>query len=135
MTMAPVEQAVAMRAAFDAIEEAYEFMLAYAAQGRKDEAADGGQGGESQIRQYLKRFRAALDDLRGAASPRLGGPEGDVYSQRFLADLDVMKSVLDLLMAQASISSDMIDNTNGLVAVRAFLTNVFFVDQAVLPRR
>jgi hypothetical protein len=134
MTMT-VEQAAAMRNAFDVIEEAYEFMLAYAAQGRKNETVEGGEGGESQIRQYLKRFSAALETLETAANPGLGGPEGAIYSERFLADLSVMRSVLGLLLVQPSISSNMVDNTNGLIAVRSFLTNVFFVDQVALPPR
>jgi len=128
-----IEQAAAMRNAFDAIEEAYEFMLAYAAQGRKRESAEASS--ESQIRHYLKRFAAALDDLETAADAGLGGAEGEAFVGRFLSDIAVMRSVIRLLMAQPSISSDMVDNTNGLVAVRAFLTDIFFIDQAVLPPR
>jgi hypothetical protein len=69
-----IAQATAMRDAFDRIEEAYEFMLAYAAQGRKREVEEG--GGESQIRNYLKRFVGALGDLEAALEPGLGGAEG-----------------------------------------------------------
>jgi len=127
-----IEQAAAMREAFDTIEEAYEFMLAYAAQGRKRETEEG--AGESQIRQYLKRLSAALDALETAARPGFGAAGGD-FAARFLSDLGVMRSVVGLLLAQGSITSDMVDNTNALVAVRAFLTDIFFIDQAVLPPR
>jgi hypothetical protein len=126
-------QAGTIRDAFDRIEESYEFMLAYAAQGRKREVEEG--GGESQIRQYLKRFRAALDDLDGALSDGVGDAAGEDFMARFRADLAVVRSVFGLLLAQPSISSDMVDNTNGLIALRALLTDVFFVDQAVLPKR
>lgn len=128
-----IQQAATMRDAFDRIEESYEFMLAYAAQGRKRETEEG--AGESQIRQYLKRFRAALDDLDGALKMGLGGDQGAAFTERFLADLAVVRSVLALLLAQPSITSDMIDNTNGLIAMRALLTNLFFTDQVVLPPR
>ena len=47
-----------LRSAIDDVEEAYEFMLAYAAQGRQTEADT---SGESQIRGFLERFRAGLD--------------------------------------------------------------------------
>jgi hypothetical protein len=127
-----MEQAAAMREAFDTIEESYEFMLAYAAQGRKRETEEG--AGESQIRQYLKRLSGSLDALEAAAQSGFGEAGGD-FAARFLSDLGVMRSVVGLLLTQPSISSDMVDNTNALVAVRAFLTDIFFIDQAVLPPR
>ncbi|MCC6305795.1 MAG: hypothetical protein IT545_11445 [Rhodobacteraceae bacterium] len=126
-------QAAALRAAFDTIEESYEFMLAYAAQGRKQETAEG--TGESQIRQYLRRMAAALDDCARATADGLGGEAGAAFAGRFRADTAVARSVVALLLARPSISSEMVDNTNGLIALRAFLTDVFFVDQAVLPAR
>lgn len=128
-----VQQAAKMRDAFDVIEESYEFMLAYAAQGRKREFEEG--GGESQIRQYLKRFLAALSDLDDALSDGIGGSSGSEFSDRFRRDVGVIRSVLEMLLSRPSISSDMIDNTNGLIALRALLTDIFFVDQAVLPDR
>lgn len=127
------EQIVEMRNAIDMIEEAYEFMLAYAAQGRKQEGSEA--TGESQVRQYLKRFSEALGLLENASKRNLGGSEGEKFAERFLADLAVTRSVVELLLATPSISSDMVDNANSLVNVRAFLTDVFFIDQALLPRR
>ena len=122
-----------MRDAFDRIEESYEFMLAYAAQGRKREVGEG--GGESQIRQYVKRFDAALIDLETTLQENLGGSQGASFSERFRSDIAVIRSVLGMLLAKPSISSEMIDNTNGLIALRALLTDIFFIDQAVLPKR
>ena len=59
MTARPDHQAaVAMREAIDVVEESYEFMLAYAAQGRKREPED---ESVSRIRHYLTRFAGALD--------------------------------------------------------------------------
>ena len=126
-------QAAAMRDAFDRIEEAYEFMLAYAAQGRKREVED--SGGESQIRQYLKRFDAALTDFDTALEGGFDGAQGAAFAERVRSDTAVAQSIIGILLAQPSISSDMIDNTNGLIALRALLTDIFFVDQAVLPER
>lgn len=128
-----VAQAGALRDAFDKVEEAYEFMLAYAAQGRKRETEDGSK--ESQIRQYLKRLEGALGEIEVALGDGLGGPEGAAFTDRVRGDLAATRSVVGLLLSRPSISSDMIDNTNGLLALRAFLTDVFFIDQAVLPPR
>ena len=127
-----IAQATTIRNAFDIIEESYEFMLAYAAQGRRREADE--SGGESQIRNYLRRFEAALADLDGALAKGFG-KEGASFTDRFRADLAAVRSVLALLLSKPSITSDMVDNTNGLIALRAFLTDVFFTDQAVLPPR
>ena len=126
------KQAAKLRDAFDRIEESYEFMLAYAAQGRKQEVGEG--GGESQIRQYLKRFDDALGNFADALQPGLGDA-GAAFTERVRNDVAVGRSVIGLLLSQPSISSDMIDNTNGLIALRALLTDIFFIDQAVLPSR
>ena len=127
------EQAVTIREAIEIVEEAYEFMLAYAAQGRKQEGLEG--GGESQIRQYLKRLVESLGSLETACGNGLGGPEGKAFMERFLLDLAVAKSAISLLVAKPSITSDMVDNTNSLVPVRSLLTEIFFIDQAILPPR
>ncbi len=126
-------QAAKMRAAFDQIEESYEFMLAYAAQGRKREVEEG--GGESQIRLYIRRFHSALDDFILAIGDGFGVLDDAAFTERLRGDIAVTRSVMGLLLARPSISSDMIDNTNGLIAMRALLTDIFFVDQVVLPDR
>lgn len=123
---------VAMRDAIDTVEEAYEFMLAYAAQGRKREAQD---EGVSKIRDYLGRFAAALEAMETAAPHALAGAAAAPFRDRFLADMAVMRSVVAVLLDKPSIGSDMVDNTNGLIAVRSFLTDLFFIDQAMLPPR
>ena len=120
-----------IREAIDQIEAAYEFMLAYAAQGRRNESE---AEGTSQIRSFLEQFRQALDSIEQTI-PILcpAGKAGQAFGERFAADVRVMQSILDLLLEHKSISSDMIDNTNGLIAVRALLTDLFFVDQVLLP--
>ena len=127
-----IDQAVAMRDAFDRIEESYEFMLAYAAQGRKNEAKE---EGVSKIRDYLTRFAGALDRMHGIAPDVVPGKAGAAFRDRFVDDLSVVRSVIALLLERPSISSDMVDNTNGLIAMRMFLSDLFFIDQTVLPPR
>ena len=122
-----------MRDAFDTIEEAYEFMLAYAAQGRRSEAADG--AGPSQIRRYLQRFHEAAEDLLGEidALPDDGG--GIAFRERWSSDIRSVQAVIELLLSRSSITSEMVDNSNGLIVIRSFLTDMFFADQVMLPRR
>ena len=48
----------------EAIESSYEFMLAYAAQGREND----GTGAGSQIREYLTKMNAALEDVVSTAA-------------------------------------------------------------------
>lgn len=127
------QAAVEVRAAIETAEEAYEFMLAYAAQGRQTEAET---EGASQIRGFLERFRKALDSISdNIALIITPAGDGQAFADHVEKDTAIMKSVLDLLLAGDNISSDMIDNTNGMIAVRSFLTNLFFIDQVVLPPR
>ena len=115
----------------DAIEAAYEFMLAYAAQGAlSDSAVSSGP----QLRDLLQRFDAALDGLADTFR-RLVVAEGleiDTYAG-FLDVLgrDAVSSAgaLRMVRAQKAISSQMIDNLNASIHVRALLTDVFLVDE------
>ena len=79
----------------NAIEECYEFMLAYAAQGVTGEDGSG-KGG--QIRHFLERAAQALSGLAAAYSSALGPSE--VY-RAFLAVLD-RYTVADLVAPQGA---------------------------------
>ena len=126
--------AARMRNAFDIIEEAYEFMLAYAAQGRKSEESK--SSGPSQIRQFLLRFRTATQELVDMMEDLKDDDDvGAEFLRRWLDDARCIRSVIGLLLAQPSINSEMIDNTNGLLVMRSFLTDIFFADQVMLPGR
>lgn len=128
-----LKTAAAIRNAIDTVEDSYEFMLAYAAQGRKSEAGE--SGGESQIRQYLRRMAEALNILSDTVATGLGGPEAIGFDQRVAQDIEAVSAVIAILMSKPSISSEMIDNTNGLIVMRSFLTDLFFIDQVALPPR
>ena len=121
----------AIRGHIERIEEAYEFMLAYAAQGRSDEGA-GADG--AHIRTFLVQFEAAvtaivedLDALSGA------GGEASAFLAGLKADSAIMTSVLRTMLARDQINSEVVDNANGLISVRSYLTGLFFLDKALLP--
>ena len=116
----------------DAIEECYEFMLAYAAQGVLDE---GGSQSALQLRTLLGRAEAALigvaDAFREAvARDRLEPAEKYLAFLRVLdRDAGDALAALQLVMTQASISSQTIDNVNASIHVRALLTDLFLIDE------
>jgi len=127
------ELAVSMRESFDVIEEAYEFMLAYAAQGRRSELFEG--AGKSQIRNYLQRFRDAASDLCETLDSMTESRASNAFRVQWIADLNAVMSVIDMLLNQPSITSEMIDNANGMIVLRSAFTNMFFADHVMLPRR
>ena len=118
----------------ETIERTYELMLAYAAQGREDEA-----GGS--IRESLERAATALDGLAAAAAASL--PAAADASHRAFADfLEVLDqdsrkagAALRLVLAQQPISSQLVDNLNASIHLRALLTDIFLLDEALKTRR
>ena len=112
------------------IEEAYEFMLAYAGQGCSDEGA--GLNGE-QIQTMISQFSAAVGIIDRAVAiipPDL--PVAVAFIDQFKSDSATMTSVLAILLNSKYISPEMVNNTNGLISVRAYLTSLLFLDKAVL---
>jgi hypothetical protein len=116
----------------DAIEGGYEMMLAYAAQGL---ASDQGAANSAQIRDHLQRFDTALTGLaeayRGAAAVLGVGPKDALEGLLKVLDADAAftQSALRMVLAQPGISSQVIDNLNASIHVRALLTDVFVVDE------
>jgi len=118
------------------IEECYEFMLAYAAQGLRTEP---GSGAGSQIRSHLNRCDQALTGL-GYVFTHMVPTEklepAAVYDD-FITVLnrdsaDALAAVR-LALAQPSISSQLIDNLNASIHLRALLTDLFMIDEIVRP--
>jgi hypothetical protein len=123
---------------FEAIEEWYEFMLAYAAQGlTNDKGSESGR----QIRESLNRAVEALSGLAescAAQGREEWGKEGDRLAA-FLAvlDRDALASLaaVELVLAQPTISSQLIDNLNASVHLRALLTDVFLLGEVFRMQR
>jgi len=117
-----------------AIEEAYEFMLAYASQGHQ-RASEGGD-----IRDYLKRADAGLVGIGAAAitAAAAAGADPTIFLA-FVATLEEdarkARSGLQLVLAQRAIGSQLIDNLNASIHLRAVLTDLFLIDEAVASMR
>jgi hypothetical protein len=115
----------------DALEEAYEFMLAYAAQGLTGDA--GTQSG-GQLREFLTRAAAALtgigDVLAAVVERERLEPAVTYLAYVAVLDRDARDSLaaIDLVLAQPSISSQLVDNLNASIHLRALLTDLFLID-------
>ncbi len=119
----------------DAIESGYEFMLAYAAQGRDTD--QGASGSASELRGFLEAMEQALEGLGAtvSASAKAQNAEAAERSSVFLDAVDEdakrAQGVIRLVLAQGGISSQLIDNVNASIHLRALLTDLFVLDEAL----
>ncbi len=121
----------------NAIEECYEFLLAYAGQGLSGKE---NSQASSQVRDYLNRAVEALSGL-GESYANAVKEENLQPAERYLAFLAVLeKDALDslasihLVLAQSTISSQLIDNLNASIHLRALLTDLFLIDEILKPQ-
>ena len=120
-----------LRDRINTIEESYEYFLAYAAQGLPGNASQSG----GQVRDYLQRSDAALTDL-GDLFTALVKRQNVEPADRYHSFIEVLdrdardaRAAVQLVLAQASISSQLIDNLNASMHLRALLTDVFLIDE------
>ncbi len=117
------------------VEEAYEFMLAYAGQGL---ASDSGSAKGGQVREYLAKAEAALSSLAtfvAGFSAKAGGSAELAPYAAFMEvierDARAARAAIALVIAQPSISSQVIDNLNASIHLRALLTDLFLIDEVL----
>jgi hypothetical protein len=120
------------------IEECYEFMLAYAAQGLP---SDEGSKSGGQVREYLNRAVKAIAGLAQnctAAVKQERWEPAERYYTFFKVlgrDADDSLAAIELVLAQPAISSQLIDNLNASIHLRALLTDLFLVSEIVETQR
>ena len=101
----------------EAIEAGYEFLLAYAAQGREnDEGSD--------TRNMLNSMRDAA-----AAIEKSLGDDKDGFSPVVVDDARKSGAAIELVLAQEKISSELVDNLNASIHLRALLTDLFLLSE------
>ncbi len=112
------------------IEECYEFTLSYAAQGH---AANGQNAQELQLREHLKRAAEAMGRLETSCDAAIEQEQLEP-AERYRAmipvlarDAEVSIAAVELVLAQPAISSQLIDNLNASIHLRALLTDIFLV--------
>jgi hypothetical protein len=116
----------------EAVEECYEFLLAYAAQGLPSD--QGSKSGE-QVREFLYRAVEALTGLPEACAVAVKQeglePEGKYRAFIAVLDRDSRDSLaaIEVVLAQPAISSQLIDNLNASIHLRALLTDLFLLSE------
>ena len=117
----------------DTIEGAYEFFLAYASQGLpSDQGSERGR----EVRDYLRRCDAALTGIGGLiidVAERAG-----LDPAPYRAFVDVLErdardasAAIRLVLAQPAIGSQLVDNLNASIHLRALLTDLFLIDEVL----
>ncbi|HVD93714.1 MAG TPA: hypothetical protein VNC21_15565 [Vicinamibacterales bacterium] len=117
----------------DTIEGAYEFFLAYASQGLPSDQ-DSERGRE--VRDYLRRCDGALTGL-GALIIGFAERAG-LDPAPYRAFVDVLErdardasAAIRLVLAQPAIGSQLVDNLNASIHLRALLTDLFLIDEVL----
>lgn len=119
----------------DTIESGYEFMLAYAAQGRATDKGSG--GGRSAVRDHLTAMLDALHGLGDAVEVCVRAQDAALFDEvqpfvRAVADdAQRARAVIRLVAGQSDVSSRLIDNLNASIHVRTLLTDLFVLDEAL----
>ena len=111
-------------------------MLAFAAQGIAD---DGGSKSGSQLRRFLERSDQALTGFADLVR-QLVDDESLQPADRYGAFIDVLardadaaQAAIQLVRAQPKISSQLVDNLNASIHLRALLTDLFLIDEILRP--
>ena len=122
----------------ETLEESYEFMLSYAAQGR---ASDEGSESGSQLREHLRRAAGALSGMEACCASLMEtkASESAAPYRRFFEilaqDAEKAGAAIDLVLAQPAIGSQLIDNLNASIHLRALLTDLFLVTEILSARQ
>jgi hypothetical protein len=116
----------------ETIEDCYEFTLSYAAQGL---ASDEGSESGKHLREKLARVAETIGGLDECCAATVK-QEQLVPVERYEAFFAVMArdaqdtlAAIELVLAQPAISSQLIDNLNASMHLRALLTDLFLVTE------
>ena len=106
----------------EAIEAGYEFLLAYAAQGRETDEGPGG----SEVRDTLTTMAGAA-----AAIGAMLADDNDPFAAVVVDDARKSGAAIALVLAQEAISSELVDNLNASIHLRALLTDLFLLSETL----
>lgn len=122
----------------ETIEACYEFTLSYAAQGLP---SDVGSPSGKQLRDHLSRAAEALRGI-GKSCADAAAREQLEPRDKYLAFLPVLErdaqsslAAIDLVLAQPAISSQLVDNLNASIHLRALLADLFLITEILQLRQ
>jgi hypothetical protein len=111
----------------DTIERGYEYLLAYAAQGRQEETG-------TELRERLTLMHAALTAMQGSIPAAIASRDESLGTAAFTAaverDVAVARGAIGVVLSRQRIASLLVDNLNASVHLRALLTDLFLIEQA-----
>lgn len=110
----------------EVVESGYEFLLAYAAQGRQPHIESG-----SPTQHARPKLDAMLQALTNVAEA-LKGSDNE-YEQVIADDVRKASAAIGFVLAQPRMSSELIDNLNASIHLRAVLTDFFLYSEVFKP--
>lgn len=122
----------------ETIEACYEFTLSYAAQGLP---SDEGSPSGKQLREHLAHAVVALRGIEKScadAATREQLEPREKYQAFFpvlASDAQSSLAVIELVLAQPAISSQLIDNLNASMHLRALLADLFLITEILQMRQ
>ncbi len=109
----------------ETIESGYEFLLAYAAQGRPAQVET---GPGPHARPTIEGIAAAMKNVAAALA------DSDNEFEKVIAnDCNNAGAALGFILAQDKIGSEMVDNLNASIHLRAVLTDLFLYSEVLKP--
>ena len=109
----------------ETIEAGYEFLLAYAAQGRPAQAET---GPGPHARPIIEGMSKAVQGLRDAL-----GDSDNEFERVIAEDCARAGAALRFILAQDKVGSEMVDNLNASIHLRAVLTDLFLYSEVLKP--
>lgn len=109
----------------EAIEAGYEFLLAYAAQGRPagDESGPG-----PHARPTIESIADGMQNIAAAFAD-----SSDDFEKVIASDCRNAGAALRFILSQGKIGSEIVDNLNASIHLRAVLTDLFLYSEAIEP--
>lgn len=117
-----------IEARIDTIESSYEYMLAFAAQGRD---TDEGMTGGPSVRETLTELSEALIDLGDSVPIAKSDIATRAFAETLAADATHARRAVELVLSRSRISSQLVDNLNATIHLRSVLTDLFLIDEAL----
>ena len=109
----------------ETIESGYEFLLAYAAQGRPAQAESGpGPHARPTIEGMAEAMEAIVTSLSASSN---------AFELLIVEDCRKAGAALRFILSQKAIGSEIVDNLNASIHLRAVLTDLFLYSEALEP--